>query len=146
MADITRTIEINAPVDKVFEYVSDYQNWSEFYEGLSDVKPVTESTSSSGSKFIYKTRSAGMTFAVGTEFHDFVKNEGWTGKSFKGVKHQTKWIFRDKNGKTEFTHGVIYHLPILYGGKLLDWLFMKSSYERTIEKSLENVKRVLESG
>jgi len=146
MAEITRTIEINAPADKVFEYVANYQNWSEFYEGLSDVKPVTEDTFSTGSKFIYKTRSAGMTFTVGTEFRDFVKDEGWTGKSFKGVKHQTKWIFKDLEGKTEFTHGVNYHLPLLFGGKLLDNLVLKSSYEKTIEKSLENVKRILENG
>jgi len=54
-------------------------------------------------------------------------------------------IFRESNGKTEFAHGVHYHQPVYMGGKLFDSLFLHSSYEKTIEKSLENVKQNIES-
>ena len=41
MTEIKRSIIIKAPVEKVFHYVSDYQKWSEFYEGVSDFHPIT---------------------------------------------------------------------------------------------------------
>ena len=145
MTKIERTIKIEAPAEKVFDYVSNYQNWPVFYKGLSDVTPITENTLSSGSKFIYKTKAMGMTFTVGTEFCDFVKNKGWTGKSFKGVKHRTEWVFKDRGGFTEFTHSVDYKLPLYYGGNLFDHLFMKSAWVKIIEGSLEHLKELMES-
>jgi len=144
MTKIERTIKIEAPVEKVFDYVSNYKNWPAFYEGISDVKPITENTHSSGSKFVYKTKVMGMQFTVGAEFCDFVKNKGWTGKSFKGVPHRTLWVFKEDGTSTEFTHSVEYNLPIYYGGKLFDILLMKSAWMKTIEKSLHNLKSKME--
>jgi len=85
MTEIKQTIMINAPVFKVFGYASNYLNWSEFFEGLSDVKPLTETTHDNGAKFIYKVKVLGMKVTVGTEFQQFKLNEGWVGKSFKGI-------------------------------------------------------------
>ena len=144
MTQLKESILIKAKVDKVFTYISDYRNWPEFYVGISDVQPITERTCETGSKFIYKITSAGMTFRVGTELQNFKKNEGWIGKSFKGVDSETFWNLANKDGKTEFTHGLTYHLPWFMGGKLMDRLFFKSAYTKTILNSLENVKRVLE--
>jgi len=145
MTKIERTIKIKAPVEKVFDFVSNYQNWSAFYEGISDVTPITKNTLSSGSKFIYKTKVMGIQFTVGTEFCDFVKNEGWTGRSFKGVPHRTEWIFKDEGGFTKFTHSVDYKLPLYYGGNMFDQLFMKSAWVKIIQGSLQNLKSKLES-
>ena len=63
----------------------------------------------------------------------------------RSITFRTKLIFRESNGKTEFAHGVHYHQPVYMGGKLFDSLFLHSSYEKTIEKSLENVKQNIES-
>ena len=103
MNEIKRSIKVEAPVNKVFEYASNYLNWPEFFEGVSDVKPITETTHSNGAKFVYKVKVLGMNVTVGTEFHQFRENEGWIGKSFKGIQHQTQWIFEKSNGNTEFT-------------------------------------------
>ena len=144
MAAIKQTIKINAPVEKVFQYVSNYQNWPFFYEGISNVKSITDETHATGSKFVYKIKVIGMQFPVGTEFTDFKENEGWIGKSFKGVEHRTQWNFRGIDGVTEFTHGVSYQLPWYYGGQLFDNLLMKSAWSNAIEKSLQRLKRILE--
>ncbi|HPF51333.1 MAG TPA: SRPBCC family protein [Draconibacterium sp.] len=144
MTQLKQSILIKAPVDIVFSYISDYRNWPEFYMGISDIKPITEKTNETGSKFLYKISSAGMTFNVGTELSDFKKNEGWIGKSFKGIDNETFWNVRNIDGDTEFTHGLTYHLPWFMGGKLLDVLFFKSVYSNTILTSLNNVKRILE--
>ena len=54
MTEIKRNIKIKAPVEKIFKYASDYFKWPEFYEGVSDFKPITETTHGNGTKFIYE--------------------------------------------------------------------------------------------
>ena len=145
MTEINRSIKINAPLDKVFQYTSNYKNWSEFFEGVSDVKPITETTRGNGTKFIYKVKDLGMKVAVGTETHEYKENEGWRGKSFKGLEHQTQWIFEKSNGNTEFTFIQGYKLPFYLGGKLFDILFAEPAWIKIIENSLYNLKRIMET-
>ena len=144
MTEIKKTIMINAPVSKVFGYASNYLKWSEFFEGLSDVKPLTETTHDNGAKFIYKVKMMGMKVTVGTEFQQFKENEGWIGKSFKGLEHQTQWIFKDLNGRAEFTYIQKYTFPIYFGGKFIDKLFLQPTWIKIIDKSLQNLKRLTE--
>lgn len=144
MTGIRRSIKIKAPVDKVFKYASDYQKWPEFFEGLSDVKPITEITRGNGAKFIYKVKVLGMKVNVGTEFQQFKENEGWIGKSFKGIEHQTQWIFKKSNGNTEFTFIQNYKFPLYLGGKLIDKIFAQPEWNKIIEHSAQNLKRLME--
>ncbi len=74
------------------------------FEGVSDFKPITTITRGSGSKYIYKAKAMGMKVTVGTEIQQFKENEGWIGKSFKGMEHKTQWIFKRSNGNTEFLY------------------------------------------
>jgi uncharacterized membrane protein len=145
MTKIQQSIFIKAPVSKVFSYISHYPNWTLFFEGISDVMPVTDKVHANGAKFIYKVKMMGLKFTVGTEFHDFVENQGWTGKSFKGLPHETNWILKDLNGSTEFTYIQQYSIPIFMGGKLIDKLILKKNWEKIIDKSLQNLKRIQET-
>ena len=145
MTEIKRSINIIAPVEKVFKYASDYKKWSEFFEGVSDFKPITTITRGSGSKYIYKAKALGMNVTVGTEVQQFKENEGWIGKSFKGLEHQTQWIFGKSNGNTEFTFIQRYKLPFYLGGKLIDKMFAEPAWIKIIENSLHNLKRIMET-
>lgn len=144
MTEIKRSIKINAPVEKVFKYASDYQKWPEFYEGVSDVKPTTETNRGNGAKFIYKVKMLGMKASVGTEITEFKENEGWIGNSFKGLEHKTQWIFKKSNSNTEFTHGLSYILPWYMGGRFFDKKFVQQAWIKIIENSLQNLKKIME--
>ncbi|OGU84682.1 MAG: hypothetical protein A2W11_07670 [Ignavibacteria bacterium RBG_16_35_7] len=144
MTEISQNINIKAPLNKVFEYTSDYRNWSEFFEGVSNVKPITEIRRGNGAKFVYKVKVMGMSVTVGTELNEFKENEGWRGKSFKGMEHSTQWIFKKSNGDTEFTYILNYDFPWYFGGKLIDKLFARPEWIRIIENSLQKVKRIME--
>lgn len=145
MTEIKRSIRIEAPVSKVFDYASDYQKWPEFFEGVSNVKPITETTRGNGAKFIYKVKALGMKVTVGTEFQQFKEYEGWIGKSFKGLEHQTQWIFKKSNGNTEFTFIQRHKLPFYLGGKFIDKMFTQPEWIKIIENSLQNLKRIMEA-
>lgn len=86
-----------------------------------------------------------MNFTVGTEFREFKENEGWKGKSFKGIEHKTQWIFKKTNGNTEFTFIQGYNYPWYLGGKFIDSNFVYPSWIKIIENSLQNVKRIMEA-
>ena len=144
MTEIKRSIKIEAPVKKVFAYASDYQKWPEFFVGVKDVQPITEQTHCDGAKFTYKVRVLGMSVTVGTEFQQFKENQGWTGKSFKGIQHQTQWIFKHVNEHTEFTFIQNYKCPWYLGGKIIDKKFVKPEWIGIIENSLQNLKRIME--
>ena len=144
MTEISRTIKIEAPVEKVFKYASNYKKWQEFYEGVSNFKPITETSRGNGTKYIYKAKIFGMNTTVGTEVKQFKENEGWVGKSFKGFGHKTKWIFKKSNEGTEFTHGLSYTVPWYMGGEFSDKKLLKPAWDKIIENSLQNLKRIIE--
>lgn len=144
MTEIKRSINIEAPANKVFEYASNYLKWQEFFEGVSDVKPITETIRGNGTKFIYKVKVLGVKVTVGTELQQFKENEGWIGKSFKGIEHQTQWIFEKSNGNTKFTFIQNYKFPLYLGGKFMDKIFAQPEWIQIIENSLQNLKRIME--
>ncbi len=144
MGEIKRSVTIAAAVDEVFRFASDYQKWPEFFVGVSNVKPVTETTRGNGARFIYRVKALGMKFTVGTELREFRENEGWSGKSFKGLEHQTQWIFRKASGGTEFTFIQRHRLPLYLGGKLVEKMFIQPEWIKIIENSLRNLKRIME--
>ncbi|UCG83813.1 MAG: SRPBCC family protein [Dehalococcoidia bacterium] len=143
MTYIEQSIEINAPVEKVLQYAADWENWPKFFEGVYDFRPTTETTRGTGARYAYKAGMLGMKAAVETEIHDFVENKGWKGVATKGMKHQTCWIFEEVNGKTKFTYGLGYWLPVPILGGILDKKFMKPAWERIIDNSLQNLKKQL---
>lgn len=144
MTEIKYSIQIEAPLNKVFNFASDYQKWPEWYEGVSEFRSITETTRGNGTKYIYKAKLFGMWLTVGTEITQFRENEGWIGKSFKGFGHKTLWIFKNSNTSTEFTHGLIYKVPWYMGGKFSDNRFVKPVWIKIVKNSLQNLKRIME--
>jgi len=145
MATIERSIDISAPVEEVFRFAADWQNWTKFFEGVSNFKPLTKTTRGSGSKFAYRARMLGISVPVETEIREFEENRGWTGVCGKGLEHRTQWTFVSLDGKTKFTYGLQYRMPVPIVGNLLDRLFIRRQWERIIERSLTNLKMHFEN-
>jgi len=144
MTEIKKSILINAPINKVFDFASNYLKWQEFFDGISDIRPITDITDDNGARFLYKVQLMGMKVSVGTEFQQFKRNEGWIGQSFKGLDAQTQWIFNESGGKTELTYIQRYKLPFYMGGNLIDKKFITPQWIKIIEESLNNLKRLTE--
>ena len=144
MTEIKKSILINAPINKVFDFASNYLKWQEFFVGISDIRPITDITDDNGARFLYKVQLMGIKVSIGTEFQQFKRNEGWIGQSFKGLDAQTQWIFKESDGETEFTYIQRYKLPYYMGGNLIDKKFIMPQWIKIIEESLNNLKRLIE--
>lgn len=144
MARIEKSIDISAPVETVFEFAADWQNWLKFFEGVSDLKPTTEKTRGVGSRFAYKIKTLGVEDETEREVTGFVENEGWTATSIKGPQSNVQWVFARVSEKTRVTLIEEYKVPIPLVGGILDALLIKRYWETNIEKVLHNLKRLLE--
>ena len=91
MTHIEESIIINSPIEEVFKYTSDYQHWPEWFEGVSKFTSTTDITRGNGTRYAYKAKLMGLWAKVETEIQDFVPNQGWNGKSTKGLPHKTHW-------------------------------------------------------
>jgi hypothetical protein len=51
MTKIEKSIIINKSIDEVFTYASDWEKWSDWFEGISDFMPTTETKKRNGTKY-----------------------------------------------------------------------------------------------
>jgi uncharacterized membrane protein len=146
MTRIEASVEINAPVEEVFAFASDWRRWGEWWEGVSDFRPTTETTRGNGTRYAYRAWVAGLTVNLETEIQDFVENAGWRGIATKGMPHTTQWVFEAKGDVTRLTYILEYRLPLPVLGALLDSLLMRPGWRRRLENSLRNLKLRFEGG
>ncbi len=145
MATINKSIFIKASTEEVFQYAIHWQQWEDWFVGVSEFRPTVEQAFGEGSRFAYKTKMMGFTINVETEIIDFRKNEGWRGQATKGMPHQTQWQFEPVEGGTQFSYILTYDLPLGFLSNFVDNQVMKPQWEKIIEASLKNFKEWIES-
>ena len=144
MTTIEKTIEIEAPVERVFDFVTDWQNMSSFMEGTYDWKPTTDKTRGDGTRVAHKQKGLFREIGYECEVSGFVENEGFTITSFKGPEARSQWVFERLDDKAKVTLIVGYKVPVPIVGGILDALLVKRMSETMFDKSLQNLKRLLE--
>jgi len=118
MAKIRKSIIINAPIDKVFDYVSDSRNLPEIWPSLQEIRnfkrlrdgKITDS-------WTYKM--AGIRLK-GTTTTQYVENVEVISRTKGGVKSIQIWTFKPVDGGTKVTVDVEYTIPIPILGKLAE--------------------------
>lgn len=140
MTRVEASVDVQAPLTEVFAYASDWRRWEDWWEGVSEFRPTTETTRGNGTRYAYKAWIAGLTLTLETEINDFAENAGWRGVVTKGPRHATQWVFEAVGNATRLTYILEYHLPVPLLGGLLDSLLMRPGWQRRLEKSLQNLK------
>ncbi len=145
MTKITASVEVNAPLDDVWAFASDWRHWDDWWDGVSGFRPTTEVTRGNGARYAYRTWIAGLKLNLETEIFDFVEKVGWRGVVTKGPPHRTQWVFESKGPGTRLTYTLEYSLPIPLLGALLDSLLMRPGWQHRLETSLHNLKQHFEA-
>jgi hypothetical protein len=144
MRAVKGEVVILAPIHEVFAYASDWREWSHWFEGVSQMRPLTANTQGDGAQFQYRATYFGVPVTVETEIHDFEHNRGWRGVTLRGPKSQTVWSFEAVPNGTMFTFELQYELPRGLG--FLDAIVMRPGWRRSLERTALNLKQRLESG
>ncbi len=142
MAKVTKSITIDAPVEKVFGYISEPTNLPEIWPSLieiTDVKQLPDGRTTD--RWTYKM--AGMRLK-GTTTTEYVGNKSIISKTEGGVKSTQIWAFEPADGGTKATLEVEYTVPIPVIGKLAEVIVVKMN-EHEGDIIMANLKSRMEA-
>lgn len=139
---IHKETDCDAPLEKVFAYVTDYRNVHEWLYGISKFVPITELDRGVGATF-EGTINLGATLHSTVETTAFEEGKLFELDSIKGFKNTSRWSFEAIDAKrTTIIADVSYSLPGGIAGKLLGKViepFVKIAVKHSSEHLARNV-------
>ncbi|HUT67765.1 MAG TPA: SRPBCC family protein, partial [Dehalococcoidales bacterium] len=142
---LEHSVVIGAPLDKVFDFTTDWRNFANYFGYVREVKPATEKTVGEGARFSVRVKFMGMMMSSEWEMTEYVKNDRMTFITpLTGVRAIKRWRFIAVEGSTRVNFSLEYKPWPLFG-PLLDVLFIKSYWDKLSEKLVQNLKRLIEA-
>jgi uncharacterized membrane protein len=143
MPKIERTISINAPVEKVFDYWTEPANLPEYWPSMVEVKDRQRLPNGGNScRWVYKM--AGMRFEGTSEDVEYIANQRTVTKNKGGIESTITMMFQPENGGTKLTVQTEYTVPVPLLGKLAEAFIVKVNENET-DLLLANLKARMEA-
>lgn len=143
MAKLTKSITINAPADKIFEFVKEPTNLPKFWPSMVEVGDVKRSGDQVQSfHFVYKM--AGLKVDGDTEVKETIPNQKTVSVSTGGIPSTVVWSYAPEGKGTKVTFDAEYKVPGALLGKLAEPLVIKMN-EREADTLLDNLKAMMEA-
>ena len=143
MAEIKRSISINAPVEKVFAFIEDPVNFPEVWPSMVEVKDVEE-LPTGGRKYNWVYKMLGVRLEGTTETTEYVANQRIVSKSAGGIETTFVWELLPEGEGTKLNVSMEYIVPVPVLGKLAEGLIVKLN-EREADTLVANMKDMLEA-
>jgi len=135
MANIIRKVFIKSPVEKVFRYLVDPDNWTKYVDNLIAVSGFSSSVLEPGSTFDWEYRMLGMRFQGKGYVTDNVLNKKFGKKMEGGFPVTENFMFTPVDSGTELTVEVIYDIP----GKIMSTIAKSTVVEKLNQKEADGV-------
>jgi hypothetical protein len=144
MRELNLNVEINAPVEKVFDYVADTPKLSEIWPNLVSVRNWQRDENGLAS-FDYSYRMAGFNFSGHNRDIVYEKNKRVVTQSEGGIQSTISWEFELLDEGTRVNVSATYSAEIPIVGKVIEnRLYAINEIE--IETLLKNLKSKMENG
>ena len=141
MVKVERSILINAPVEKVFSYISDPNNELESIPSITDIRDVTGE--GVGRKWGWSYKMVGFNLKGESEVTEYIPNQRLVTKSKGGIVSTWTYTFNPENGGTRMNVVVEYTIPIPVLGKVGERMVLNRT-EREADLAMTNTKESLE--
>jgi len=143
MAKVEKAITINAPVEKVCDYINEPTNLPEVWPSMVEAKDV-QRLPNGGNRFRWVYKMAGVRFEGTSEDTEVIANQRVVSKTKGGIESTVTWTFQPEAGGTKVTYEAEYTVPIPLLGKLAESFIVKQN-EREAELILANLKARMEA-
>lgn len=143
MKRLEKSVSIKAPIDKVFNYISDPTSAPEMMKSMLEVKDVDVKEGGVGTTFNWVYKMAGMKFSGESVVTEYVANKKLVMQSKGGIKSTWDWTLEPKGDGTQVTLVVEYDVPVPVLGKLAEAMVLKQN-EKDADQSMANLKKILE--
>ena len=141
MAKVERSITIDAPVEKVFSYISNPNNELESIPSITDIRDVTGE--GLGRKWGWTYKMVGFSLKGESEVIEYIPNQRLVHKSKGGIESTWTYTFNPENGGTRLNVVVEYKIPIPVLGKVGERMVLNRT-EREADLAMTNTKESLE--
>ena len=142
MAKLVKSVTIHAPVDKVYNYMTEPTNLPEIWPSMVEIKDVQQSPDGKA-KYHWKYKMAGLFFEGDTETVEVVPNQRVVTHNTGGIPSSFVWTYQPENGGTKLTVEVEYTVPVPVLGKLAEAAVVKIN-EHEADTLLANLKTRME--
>ncbi len=144
MAVIRRSIDINAPLPKVFEFVSNPKNWTTYLTALVKVENFSSETLAPGVTFDWTYRMMGMDFKGRGEVLEYQKDHIYRMRMEGHFPITETFRFEGDDRSTTLTVEIEYDLPGKVLGVLADKMVIEKLNVKEADAVLERIKTLCE--
>ena len=142
MPMIRKSITINAPVEKVFEYISNPENMLEWWPNVTAIRDVTRHGEKQMWTWDYKMM--GLHFTGTAKVTCSRLNYERRVESKGGMEAEWYWGFSPVDGGTQLRWVIDYTIPMPVLGKVSE-LFMMQRNRRVARMVMTNIKERMEA-
>jgi uncharacterized membrane protein len=142
MKKVEKTITVNAPAEKIYNYVGNPENLPEVWPSLVEVTDV-QSLPNGGNSNRWAYKMAGIRLKGTSEDTERVPNERIVSKTKGGVESTQTWVVQPEAGGTKVSFVVEYTVPIPVLGKIAEVIIVKMN-DREAGSMLANLKLRME--
>ena len=137
MARIEKTIEVKAPVEKVYALCADVEGYPKFMAEIKEVKRTGDRTSH------WKLEVSGRAIECEGEITEMIENKRIVWRSTGDFVSEGSWSFEPTAEGTKVTHVMDYKLPGIVGA-IIDRIKVAKEVEKNMERNLQAMKALLE--
>jgi uncharacterized protein YndB with AHSA1/START domain len=141
MPKLNNSINISAPVEKVFAYLSDPMNSPEWFVGMTETTEVTGSGVGQHSRWTYTM--IGIPFHGDSKLTEHVPNQRLVYEQEGGITSTMTFTFAPRESGTKLGLDMDYTIPVPVLGKLAEKVVFKRN-QREAQLSMENIKERME--
>jgi len=145
---IEKSIVIEAPVEKVFDFATDFDNFIKTQHPETEITVLSRDKGPDrvGRKAKVRAKVGGHVLEVEVETTELVKNKRRVGRQKSGAfkKMETTDLFEPTEKGTKWTVIMEYELPYSLLGKIVDKLKARKDAEKSMDYSMKKTKELIE--
>ena len=142
---ITRTILINAPLNKVFEYVTNPANWTRYVTSLVDVRNISDRNLKPGSTYEWTYRMLGVNLDGLGKIIEFRKNKNFALEMEGSFPIRETFHFDGDGNSTSLKFEIRYDVPGKVLGVIANRLVIEKLNVKEAVAILNKVKAICEA-
>lgn len=145
MSKVSRSVKINAPVNKVFDYVTNPENWTKYVTSLVNVRNVSSKVIEAGTTFEWVYRMLGVNFSGKGRVIEYEKDKMFALSMEGAFPVRETYRFEDEAGDTKLTFELNYEMPGQLLGVVANRLVVEKLNIKEAVTVLEKVKAICQA-
>ena len=145
MARVVTTIEIRAPIERVFDYATTAANWPSWHPASQSVRGATDHSAAQGERITEQIRTGGRSCRATWTVRERALPRRWVieGEAEGGGSAVITYRLSAQDGGTRFERELVYRMPNLWLAAL-DRLFIQRRMAAESAEALRRLKQILE--